>query len=141
MEKEPMITLRSIYNPWGVPYTKRFLIERQWPRDPDRPALHFEGWLRDVAPSEELCAWFANDRRKWQEFRKRYFAELDSHPEAWEILLEEARHGAVELLYNSHDPRCNNALALKEYLEAKLSEVPKPVRTVTEHNGTTRKEL
>lgn len=136
-----MITLRSVYNPWGAPYAKRFLVERQWPRDPDRPSLHFEGWLKDVAPSDELCAWFANDRSRWQEFCKRYFAELDSHPAAWKILLEEARHGAVELLYNSHDTRYNNALALKEFLEAKVSAVSQPVSTVAGCTELTMKEL
>lgn len=136
-----MITLRSVYNPWGAPYTKRFLVERQWPQDPDRPALHFEGWLKDLAPSDKLCAWFANDRSRWQEFCKRYFAELDSHPETWRVLLEEAHHGAVELLYNSHDPRYNNAVALKEFLEAKLSAVPPPVSTVAGRTELTMKEL
>lgn len=122
-----MITLRSIYNPWGAPYAKRFLVERQWPQDPDRPALHFEGWLKDIAPSDELRAWFANNHSNWQEFRKRYFAELDSHPETWRMLLEEARRGAVELLYNTHDTRYNNAVVLKEYLESKLFVAPQPV--------------
>lgn len=121
-----MITVRSIYNPWGAPYAKRFLVERQWPRDLDRPALHFEGWLKGVAPSDELRAWFANDRTRWQEFRQRYFAELDSHPDVWRVLLEEARRGVVELLYDSSDPRHNNAAALKEYLETKLSTAPQP---------------
>jgi uncharacterized protein YeaO (DUF488 family) len=115
-----MITVRSVFNPWEAPYAKRFLIESQWPRDPDRPALHFEGWLKDVAPSEELRTWFGNDRSRWREFRKQYFAELDAHPEAWRHLLEEARYGVVELLYCSGDVRHNNALALKEYLETKL---------------------
>lgn len=136
-----MITLRSVYNPWGAPYAKRFLIERHWPRDPERPPLHFEGWLKDVAPSDELRAWFANDRKRWQEFRKRYFAELDSHSEAWKVLLEEARRGTVELLYNSHDPRYNNAVALKEFLEAKLSAVSQPVSTVAGCTELTMKEL
>lgn len=115
-----MITLRSVYDPCGAPYARRFLVERRWPQDPRRPPLHFEGWLKDIAPSDELCGWFANDHGKWQEFRRRYFAELDSRPEAWRILLEEARHGAVELLYNVHDARYNNAVALKEYLDSKL---------------------
>lgn len=136
-----MITMRSVYKPWGAPYAKRFLVERQWPRDPDRPALHFEGWLKDVAPSEGLRTWFANDRSRWQEFRKRYFAELDSHPEAWEILLEEARYGLVELLYNSHNPRYNNAVALKEFLEAKLSAAEQPAGIAPHRNDFAGKEL
>lgn len=123
-----MITLRSIYIAWGTPYAKRFLVEVDWPRDPDRPALHLEGWLKDVAPSSELNAWFAGDRHKWKEFLRRYFAELDSHPDAWRFLLEEARSGTVELLYNSRDPKHNNAAALKEYLESKLATKGQMVR-------------
>lgn len=120
-----MITLRSVYNPSGAPYAKRFLVERRWPQGLGRPSMRFEGWLKDIAPSDELCGWFANDRSRWQEFRRRYFVELDSHPEAWRILLEEAHRGAVELLYNARDTRHNNAAALKEYLESKLFAMPR----------------
>lgn len=121
-----MITLRRVQDPLETPYAKRFLIERLWPRDSKGAALHFEGWLKDVAPSPELCHWFRDDCSKWQEFRRRYFSELDARPEAWRMLLEEARHGAVELLYSSGDVRHNNAVALKEYLEAKLAGVAQP---------------
>lgn len=121
-----MITLRSIYNPWGAPCARRFLVEFNWPPDTDRPALHLEGWLRDVAPSGELSAWFANHRDRWQEFRRRYFAELDSHPEEWKFLLEEARRSKVELIYNSHDTKYNSAVVLKEYLESKLALMTQP---------------
>jgi len=121
-----MITLRSIYSPWGAPYARRYLVERHWPRDPERPALHFEGWLKDVAPSDELRTWFANERSRWQEFCRCYFAELDSRPETWKLLLEDARHGTIELLYDSHDPKHNNAVALKEFLEMKLSAIAQP---------------
>ncbi|MGH9359203.1 MAG: DUF488 domain-containing protein [Terriglobia bacterium] len=121
-----MITLRRVQDPPQTPYARRFLIERLWPRDPKGTALHFEGWLKDVAPSPELCNWFGDDGSKWQEFRGRYFSELDARPDAWRMLLEEARHGAVELLYNSGDMAHNNAVALKEYLEAKLAGVVQP---------------
>jgi len=128
-----MITLRSIYNPWGTPYAKRFLVEFNWPPGTDRPVLHLEGWLRDVAPSSELSAWFANDRGKWQEFRRRYFAELDSHPEEWKFLLEEARRSTVELIYHSHDTKYNSAVALKEYLESKLAATTQPEQPTLGH--------
>lgn len=135
-----MITMRSIYNAWGTPYAKRFLIELHWPQDPDRPALRLEGWLRDIAPSCELSAWFGNDQHKWHEFRRRYFAELDSHPEAWRLLVEEARRSTVELLYNSHDPKHNNAVALKEYLESKLAATAQPVRPVLPRPDAARRD-
>ena len=55
-------------------------------------------------------------------FCGRYFAELDSHPEAWEPIPTAARHGRVTLVYSSHDTEHNNAVALKEYLQAHLGQ-------------------
>ncbi len=96
---------------------ERFLVERLWPRGVKKEALRLNAWLKDVAPSTELRQWFEHDPAKWEEFKRRYFAELDQKPAAWQPLLEAARKGDVVLLYSAHDQEHNNALALKEYLE------------------------
>jgi uncharacterized protein YeaO (DUF488 family) len=75
--------------------------------------------VKDVAPSAALRRWFSHDPKKWAEFRKRYFAELDSHPEACAPIRSAARHGRVTLVYSSQDAEHNNAAALKEYLIAR----------------------
>lgn len=121
-----MVTVRKVHAPQGTPYARRFLIERRWPRNYRGTALRFEGWLKDLAPSQELGDWFREDPGKWEEFRRRYFAELDVRPEAWCTLLEAAQHGTLELLHNSGDANLNNAVALKEYLEEKLARLPQP---------------
>jgi hypothetical protein len=81
--------------------------------------LHLDGWIKDAAPGTELRKWFSHDPAKWEEFRRRYFAELDRAPETWEPILLAARHGTVTLLYSSHDTEHNNAVALREYIEHK----------------------
>ena len=81
--------------------------------------LRLDAWLKDVAPSATLRRWFSHDPKKWSEFQQRYFAELDSHPEACEPIRNAARHGRVTLIYSSHDTEHNNAVALKEYLSAR----------------------
>jgi uncharacterized protein YeaO (DUF488 family) len=43
---------------------------------------------------------------------------LDQHREACDPIRAAARHGRVTLLYSSHDTEHNNAVALKEYLDA-----------------------
>ena len=83
--------------------------------------LNATAWLKDVAPSPELRKWFNHDSGKWTEFKKRYRAELDKAPEAWEPLLSAARRGTVTLLYSAHDTEHNSALLLQNYLEARLS--------------------
>ena len=92
-----------------------------WPRGVKKANLHPDAWLKEVAPSTALRQWFGHDPDKWQEFRRRYFAELDANPAAWEPILKAARKGRVTMLYSSRDTQHNNAVALKEYLEAKLS--------------------
>ncbi len=80
-----------------------------------------EAWQKDAGPSVPLRKWFSHDAAKWDGFRKKYFIELDAHPEAWERLCDSAGRGPVTLLYSSHDQEHNNAVALKEYLEQKLA--------------------
>jgi uncharacterized protein YeaO (DUF488 family) len=82
-----------------------------------KTALPLSGWLKEVAPSDALRRWFGHDPAKWEEFQRRYFAELDSRPEAWHAILEAARRGHVTFLYSARDTEHNNAVALKTYVE------------------------
>ncbi len=100
----------------------RFLVERLWPRGMRKDALQLDGWLKDAGPSDDLRRWFHHDPAKWAEFERRYFAELDGEPAAWQPILEAARHGNVTLLYSARDTEHNNAVALQRYLEEKRHE-------------------
>ncbi len=99
---------------------KRFLVDRLWPKGVARDAARLDGWLKEVAPSDALRRWFGHDPRKWEEFRHRYFAELDRRPEAYRPLIEAAQAGAVTLVYGAKDEEHNNAVALRDFLVAKL---------------------
>lgn len=112
-----MIKLKRVYDGRSATDGIRYLVERLWPRGVKKASLHFDGWIKDAAPGTELRKWFSHDPEKWEEFRHRYFDELDRAPEAWEPILLAARHGTVTLLYSSHDTEHNNAVALKEYIE------------------------
>jgi uncharacterized protein YeaO (DUF488 family) len=64
-----------------------------------------------------LRKWFGHDPRKWNEFKERYFKELDGNKESVELILQKLRPGSsVFLLYGTKDEQFNNAVALKEYL-------------------------
>lgn len=95
-----------------------FLVERLWPRGVRRDALTIDGWCKDAAPSTELRKWFSHDPAKWTEFRRRYTAELDANPDAWQPLAAAARRGRLTLLYSSRDREHNNAIVLRDYLFA-----------------------
>ena len=114
-----MLKLKRAYEPVSKDDGKRFLVERLWPRGLSKRKLHLEAWLKDVGPTTELRQWFGHDPEKWKRFRARYFRELDSRPESWRPIRTAARGHAVTLVYSSHDEEHNNAVALKEYLQAK----------------------
>lgn len=115
-----MIQVKRVYEPAEAGDGKRFLVERLWPRGMKKENLKMNGWIKDVAPSDELRHWFGHDPTKWAEFRLRYTDELKKHIDVWEPLLAEARYGTVTLLYSAHDEEHNNAVALKAFLEERL---------------------
>ena len=90
---QPTLALKRAYDPPAASDGKRLLVERLWPRGIKKEALKADAWLRDVAPSTELRKWFSHDPEKWTEFQRRYRAELDKHPEAWQEILTAARAG------------------------------------------------
>ncbi len=110
------IRLSRVYDHEPRPAGRVYLVERLWPRGLRREDVDLDGWLKDVAPSTELRKWFSHDPTRWNEFRRRYFAELDAHPEVWQPLVPDA--GDVTLLYSSRDRDHNNAVALREYVLA-----------------------
>lgn len=117
----PVIRLKRVYDPEAPTDGTRFLVERLWPRGVRKSDLPLHAWLKEVGPSTELRKWFGHSPERWEEFRSRYFAELDEKSDVWEPILAAARKGAVTLLYSSRDPERNNAVALKDYLERKLA--------------------
>jgi uncharacterized protein YeaO (DUF488 family) len=114
--------LKRVYQPASPADGARYLVERLWPRGIRRASLKLDAWLKDVAPSDGLRRWFSHDPEKWMEFRRKYFSELRNHQEAWGEILRTARQRKVTLLFSSHDTQHNNAVALKEFLEARSTE-------------------
>lgn len=96
---------------------RRILVDRLWPRGIKKEELDIDFWMKEVAPSSELRRRFGHDPQKWEEFRSRYFRELDERPDAVEKLMEEAKKGPVTLVFAAKNERHNNAVALAEYLK------------------------
>lgn len=115
------ITVKRVYDAVSTSDGTRLLVERLWPRGVKKTSLRVDGWLKDVAPSTELRQWFSHDPTKWNEFRRRYFEQLSASPDTWSPIIEAARHGAVTLIYSSHDTEHNNAVALQEFINAHSS--------------------
>lgn len=120
-----MIELKRAYDSPGGSAGSRFLVDHLWPRGIKKEALHVESWVKDVSPSDKLRKWFGHDPAKWTEFERRYFAELDKAPTAWQPLLQAAQTGDITLVYGARDREHNNAVALKAFLEGKMTAKPR----------------
>ena len=116
-----MINLKRAYDQPAPEDGFRVLVERLWPRGLKKEAVALDRWLQEVAPSPALRTWFAHDPAKWQEFCRRYGAELANQPEAVQLLKDKGREGTVTLVYGSRDKEHNAAVALKQFLEGKTS--------------------
>jgi uncharacterized protein YeaO (DUF488 family) len=117
--KAPALRIKRVYDPPESGDGARFLVERLWPRGIRKDALPMTGWLKEVAPSDGLRRWFGHDPARWDAFRRRYFEELDGHPEAWRPIREAAALGPVTLLFSARDRAHNSAVALAEYLSGR----------------------
>jgi uncharacterized protein YeaO (DUF488 family) len=114
------IRTKRVYVPASKSDGKRFLVDRLWPRGVKKETLHLASWLKEVAPSNKLRQWFDHDPAKWDEFQKRYRAELNERPETWNSLLDNALDGNLTLLFSAHDTEHNNAVVLRDFLEERL---------------------
>ena len=115
------IQTKRVYEPAGPDDGFRVLVDRLWPRGMTKEKVQANLWLRDVSPSTELRKWYHQDRTNWEEFKRRYYSELNAHTQAVARLLEAAANGRLTLLTSSRDEATNHAVALKEYLLEKLS--------------------
>jgi uncharacterized protein YeaO (DUF488 family) len=96
------VLVRRIYDDSALsdPGT-RVLVDRLWPRGVSKERAALDEWCREVAPSTELRKWYAHDPQKFEEFSRRYVAELRERPEqhaALNHLRELARERPLILL-------------------------------------------
>ncbi len=101
----------------------RILVDRLWPRGISKVKLSLDMWAKDVSPSTALRKWFGHDPERWQEFEKRYKAEL-KEPEAREAIsaiVAPAKHArAMTLIYGAKDTQHNEAVVLRGILKRRL---------------------
>lgn len=76
-------------------------------------------WLKEVAPSDELRNWYGHRAEYWDEFKRRYFQELEQKRDLVLSIAQKARSKKVTLLYSTKAEK-NNAVALKEYIDRVL---------------------
>ena len=100
----------------------RILVDTIWPRGIKITDVQMDLWQKYISPSILLGKQFNHDESKWDEFNNnRYYQELQDKEQCIiNLLLEKAQKGTITLLYSLKEDKYNKAIALKEYLEAKI---------------------
>jgi uncharacterized protein YeaO (DUF488 family) len=110
------IGLKRAYEPPTAADGTRILVDRLWPRGVKKAHAAIDYWAKDLSPSTELRKWFGHDPTRWQEFRRRYAAELRRRPDQLERLRDLARQGSITLVYAARDELHNDAVVLRDVL-------------------------
>jgi uncharacterized protein YeaO (DUF488 family) len=96
----------------------RVLVDRLWPRGLSKSKAALDEWCKQVAPSAELRQWYGHEPERFNEFRRRYRAEL-TQPEpaaALQHLRELAKDETMTLLTASRRSEISEAAVLAELL-------------------------
>ena len=112
------IKIKRVYEQPADGDGSRILVDRLWPRGLTKEKAHVDLWLKEIAPTTELRQWFAHDPDKWRGFRERYRTELRNNENLVKVLADKATAGTITLVYAARDEEHNEAVVLKEFLEA-----------------------
>jgi len=111
------VRLKRAYEAPAASDGTRILGARPWARRPEKADAAIDHWEKEAAPSDALRRWFGHDPAKWEEFRKRYRAELAGKAEAVADLRQRIGKGQATLVYGARDEAHNQAVVLKELLD------------------------
>jgi uncharacterized protein YeaO (DUF488 family) len=111
-----MIGLKRVYEPPGPDDGTRILVDRLWPRGISKAKAAVDIWIKEIAPSPELRKWFSHEDTKWEEFRERYWKELEANPVNVQRLKDLSAKGKITLIFSTRDEERNSAAVLRDYL-------------------------
>ncbi|MEU5837137.1 DUF488 family protein [Streptomyces diacarni] len=123
-KKKPKIQVRRVYEePRPDSDGVRVLVDRVWPRGESKEKAALDDWNKDVAPSTELRKWYRHDPDRYDDFARRYRAELATEEggRALGALLETASGaGTLTLVTAVKDPSIGHTRVLEEELKDRL---------------------
>ncbi len=113
-----LIKLKRVYDPPSPEDGYRVLVDRLWPRGISKEKVKADVWLSELGPSNGLRKWFGHDPAKWEDFRKKYEAELRGKDELLQKIRQaEKEFGTVTLVYSAKDEERNQAVVICTFLK------------------------
>ena len=110
------IALKRIYEEASESDGYRILVDRIWPRGVSKEEAKLDEWEKEIAPSTELRKWFDHIPERYEDFKKKYFKELESKKEEVNKLKAIIKAKKVTLLYGAKNEEMNQAVVLRDFL-------------------------
>jgi len=114
------VAIKRAYDPPARGDGVRILVDRLWPRGLRKDDAHFDQWRKDLSPSTSLRQFYGHRPERFDEFTKRYRAELRNKQAAAAVseVIDLARRRPVTLLTASRDAAHSEAAVLAKRLRA-----------------------
>ena len=110
------LSIKRVYDPASPGDGTRILVDRLWPRGVTKASLKLDAWPKELTPSNELRLWYGHVPEKFDEFRRRYQAELAPHRDKLDELRALLRGRKATLLTATRELDLSHAHVLRELL-------------------------
>jgi len=115
-----MVKTKRVYDPVEETDGDRFLVSRSWAHPYSKKKLTVTGWVKTLAPSEELHDDGQKRKISWEEYKVRYHEEMRDQLEAFRDLAKRAKRGTIILLCYKYDENlCCHRHLLERLIENK----------------------
>lgn len=117
------IRIKRVYVELSQDDGYRILVDRLWPRGISKEKININNWAKEITPSTELRKTFNHNPDTMNEFKERYYYELESNEHSKEfvnLIKDKLKEGNVTLLYAAKNEEYNHAIVLKEWIEEKI---------------------
>jgi uncharacterized protein YeaO (DUF488 family) len=117
--RRTLIRIKRVYEELSADDGLRILVDRLWPRGIKKEALKLDAWPKQLTPSNELRLWYGHAPEKFDEFRRRYQAELAPHRDELDGLRALVRGRTATLLTATRELDLSHAHVLRDLLSGK----------------------
>jgi len=112
------VRVRRAYDEPSPEDGTRVLVDRIWPRGLSKAKARLDEWCKTIAPSTALRKSYRHDPARFEEFSRRYRAELaePERAEALQHLRDLAEHGNLTLITATRQAGISEAAVLADLL-------------------------
>jgi uncharacterized protein YeaO (DUF488 family) len=114
------LLMKRVYDAPAPQDGHRVLVDGIWPRGISRARAAIDRWAPELAPSAGLRSWYGHRPERFDEFSRRYRAELRPRQRELSEIRRRSRSGVVTLVFAARDVDHSNAAVLADVLRRGL---------------------